>query len=267
MRVSKIGMLFIGRSVLQSWCAMTKKKQNIDHILSEWPFEPGEIKVRLLKLPERQVIQMRVDLGVLQLEVGGRPDGLQVEGFPTCLEWLAAKAASNGGDFRLDAPMCMEVDREFVQYYHRRVAWLQLQQFANAVHDADHTLQLMDFCKRHSPDDEWTISHEQYRPFVLYHRTKAMALRLLEEEQDAERAIEEINRGLEALRIVFVEYEVEEKFDEDELVRRLTEFRDNIRAKYSIDRTLQEQLADAIATEQYELAAELRDELAKRRTD
>jgi hypothetical protein len=77
--------------------------------------------------------------------------------------------------------MC-EVDREFVQFYHRRVCWLTLRAFDRAVKDADHTLALMDFCLEHSPDDQWLMSQEQYRPFVLFHRIQAAALSKLEHQ-------------------------------------------------------------------------------------
>ena len=40
---------------------------------------------------------------------------------------------------------CVELDCEFVQYYHRRMCWLALRDFALAVIDADHTLAMMDF--------------------------------------------------------------------------------------------------------------------------
>ena len=135
------------------------------------------------------------------------------------------------------------------------------------MRDADHTLGLMDFCKSHSPDEQWTISHEQYRPFVLYHRTKAAALNCMEDDDGAESAIEKINGGLEQMRQLFNEYDADEQFDEDELVQRLTEFRETLREKYSVGRTLREKLDDAIASEQYELAAELRDLLARRQSD
>ena len=46
----------------------------------------------------------------------------------------------------------MEIDREFVQFFHRRVAWLALREFDRAVADADHTLALMDFSSLHAPD-------------------------------------------------------------------------------------------------------------------
>ncbi len=241
-----------------------EKRQSIDDILHDWAFEPGEINVRLLSLSDRKVIQMRIDLGILQLEVSGRPDGARPNGFPTYLEWLSDKARSAGDDFEMDPEMCQEVDREFQQYYHRRVSWLQLKQFDAAIRDAEHTLKLMDLCKQFSPDEEWTISHEQFRPLVLYHRTKAEALRRLEEEDDREGAVEALNRGLAELRTVFIEYEVEDKFDEDELVTRLIEFREMIRSRYGLGKTIHERLAEAIATEQYELAAELRDEITQR---
>ena len=127
----------------------------------------------------------------------------------------------------------------------------------------DHTLGLMDFCKRHSPDEDWTNNHEQYRPFVIYHRTQAAALSWLEgdEEVDTDRAIEEVNTGLETLRELYVHYDAEEQFDEDDLVVRLIEFREGVREQYEIGMTLREQLEKAIEDEDYEKAAELRDQL------
>ena len=78
-------------------------------------------------------------------------------------------------------------------------------------------------------------------------------------------ALQEINRGLDSLRAIFEEYEAEEHFEDDELVSRLTDLRETLRREYQVGRTLQEQLADAVAAEEYELAARLRDELARRR--
>ena len=58
--------------------------------------------------------------------------------------------------------------------------------------------------------------------------------------------------------------EAEEFFEENELVARLTELRESLRDHYKVGRTLQEQLDEAVEREQYELAAQLRDELARR---
>jgi protein-arginine kinase activator protein McsA len=64
---------------------------------------------------------------------------------------------------------------------------------------------------------------------------------------------------------VFEEYDAAEKFDDDELVRRLKELQESLREHYRVGRTLDEQLADAVASEQFELAAQLRDEIARRK--
>ncbi len=248
-----------------------ERKQDIDEILKQWPFDPQSVNVRMLESAQRRVLQMRVDMGILQLETDGRPDGNRFQGATTYFEFLQRKSVQAENKFELDEDSCLEIDREFVQFYHRRVCWLQLKEFELAVRDADHTLGLMDFCKAHSVDEQWTISHEQYRPFVLYHRTQAAALAHINGENEdeenpdmAELAIEEVNEGLLKLHELFVEYDAEDQFDDDELVQRLTEFREGLREKYDVGLTLKEQLEVAVTNEDYELAARLRDELSKR---
>ncbi len=241
------------------------RRLDIDRLLQEWPYEPGEISAHLVKaVGGREVLQMRVEMGVLQLETTGRPDGERPGGLSTYFDLLQQVAAEEGNDvFVLDGEQCAEADREFMQYYHRRVCWLALREFRRAAVDAEHTLGLMDFCRDHSPSEEWTLSHEQYRPFVLFHRTQAATLARLEEE-GAEAAMQEINGGLNEFHDLFVQYDAEEQFDDDDLVCRLQELRDTLRQQYKVKPTLAEQLAQAVADEQYELAAKLRDELSRR---
>jgi hypothetical protein len=237
---------------------------NIDEVLNGWPYDPSALSVRIVTAADgRDVIQMRIDMGILQLEMEARPDRTKPHDFETYFDYLVSLAAEKGEDFELDEDQCNEVDREFVQFYHRRICWLRLQNYRKAVADADHTLGLMDYCKKYSSDEQWTVTHEQYRPFVMFHRTQALALAELE-DQHAEAAVEAINDGLEKIREVFVEYEAEDQFDEDELVQRLHELREALRKEYDVGRTLNERLRDAVAAEQYELAAKLRDELMRR---
>ncbi|MEZ6101964.1 MAG: UvrB/UvrC motif-containing protein [Pirellulaceae bacterium] len=234
---------------------------HLDDLLRDWPYEPDTVSVRLVECADgRDVIQMRIEMGILQLEATGRPDGIRPQGRATYLEYLHDLEADEGDAFPLDDEQCQECDREFVQFYHRRVCWLALQEYERAIKDADHTLALMDMCSRHSPSEEWTLSHEQYRPFVLYHRIQADAMANLLNE-DAEAAIQAINRGLDDIRRFFTTHEIEDRFDDDDLVRRLIELRESLREQFDVGKTLQEQLAEAIADEQYELAARLRDEL------
>jgi|LakMenEpi03Aug12_release.lakeMendotaPanAssembly.Ray.scaffolds.fasta_scaffold150083_3 hypothetical protein len=235
--------------------------RDIDTLLKGWPFQPGEVNARLVKARNgRQVLQMRVDMGLLQLETDLRPDGLRPHGAETYYDYLVGEVIREGDSFRLSKEQCGEADREFVQYYHRRLCWLSLREYGRAAKDADHSLAFMDFVREHSADDEWTLSHEQYRPFVLFHRVQAGALAALE-EKGPEAAISEINSGLERFKNLFARYDASDQYSDDELVRRLEEMRENVRQRYEVGRTLDEQLAEAVSTENYELAAKLRDRM------
>ena len=84
------------------------------------------------------------------------------------------------------------------------------------------------------------------------------------EEESAESAVNHVNEGLELIRESFADMGWEDQFEGDELVQRLIQLRDSLCDEYSIGKSLRERLADAVATEQYELAARLRDELTRR---
>jgi hypothetical protein len=241
------------------------KSHDLDALFQDWPFKPGLISARLVQAEDgREVLQMRIEMGILQMEMTGRPDGEKPGGESTYLDWIRGEALRQGEAFALTPAHCMELDREFLQYYHRRICCLALRQFARAVVDAEHTLALMDFLVEHSPNEEWTVSHEQYRPFVLFHRAQAAAMVELQ-RSGPEAAIEVINHGLDQMKALFVKLGAEEQFESDELVGQLVELKESLRQEYHVGRTLAEQLADAVANEQYEHAARLRDEIARRR--
>ncbi|MHC5544432.1 UvrB/UvrC motif-containing protein, partial [Singulisphaera rosea] len=159
-------------------------RRDMDDTIQGWPYEPepGEVIARELRARDgRMVVQIRVELGALQMEVVGRPDGTQPHGFTTYLDYLRYRAGSKARDrsakakWAMSPEHCTEADREFVQYYHRRVAWLTLQRYDKALLDTDHTLALMDFVQLHGPDEEYIASHERFRGLVLFHRTQAAA--------------------------------------------------------------------------------------------
>jgi hypothetical protein len=237
---------------------------DIDFIFRQWPYQAGVISARLIRARDgREVLQMRIEMGVLQMETAGRPDGQRPGGMDTYLDLLRSQVHDETGPFVLSEEQCLEIDREFLQFYHRRICCLALREFDRAVADADHTLALMDFVSAHSPDPEWTLSHERYRPFVHFHRTQAAALARLE-QGGPEAAIEEIDAGLERLRAAFLATEADHAFEQDELVTQLTELKASLRKEYNVGPTLGEQLAEAVAAEEYERAARLRDEIARR---
>ena len=242
---------------------------DFDSLLQGWSHVPGEVSARRANGSDgRPVLQLRVDLGVLQMEVEGRPDGAKPDGHQTYLDALRAEEADVGETFELDDDHCTEIDREFVQFYHRRVAWLALREFDNVVADADHTLALMDFSSAHAPNDDWIEEHEQYRPFVLFHRTQAAALAELQ-RTDPEAAVLVIDEGFKQLREALADLAamVGDDLEDDEAYdfsAKLEELRRSILVEYDLEAPLDEQLANAIAHEQYELAAEIRDRMARR---
>jgi hypothetical protein len=241
--------------------------QDIDSALRGWEFKPGVVQARLVQAHDgRQLLQMRVDLGLLQIETSGRPDGSRPHEFPTYFDYLRhqAREADRGGQsFVLSEEQCQEADREFVQFYHRRLCWLALHNYARAVADADHTLAFMDFLRDHSPGEEYTQAHEQYRGFVLFHRTQAAAA-LAIEKNNAEAAIDEIRAGIERLRAFFASFDAEEQMEQDGMVQQLRKLEQSLRQTHGIEATLREQLDEAVANEEYETAARLRDALRRR---
>ena len=235
--------------------------KDIDSVIEGWDYVPGEVNARRINaFSGRELLQMRVDMGLLQMEIDLRPDGTRPHGAETYFDYLVGEVVRDGEDFELSSEQCTEADREFVQYYHRRLCWLSLREYGRAVKDADHSLAFMDFVREHSPDEEWILSHEQYRPFVLFHRIQAGALAALDGD-GPELAIAEINKGLESFHDLFLQYDAEEQFDSDELVVRLRDMRESVRKRFELGNTLDEQLAEAVKSENYELAAQLRDEM------
>ena len=112
-----------------------------DELLRNWAYEVDSLAVRRVTCADdREVLQMRVDMGILQLEFQGRPDGTRPDGCETFYDYLLGEAARYGDEMVLNDHQCNEVDREFIQFYQRRICWLGVEEYENAVRDEDHTL-------------------------------------------------------------------------------------------------------------------------------
>jgi len=248
-------------------------RRDLDDVIQGWPYdpEPGEVLAREVRARDgRMVLQIRIELGVLQLEVGGRPDGLRPHGFSTYLDYLRHSAAGRGQapggkapPWMMSAHQCSEADSEFIQFYHRRVAWLALRRYDKAIQDADHTLALMDFIHRHGIEDEYIASHEQFRGPVLFHRTQA-ATALALERRRPEEAVDALREGVDRLlahqRNWWEEHDPTES-PNPSLIETLRGIEQEIRKNFSVEKTLREQLDEAVAREDYEQAARLRDKI------
>ncbi|SVD52673.1 uncharacterized protein METZ01_LOCUS405527, partial [marine metagenome] len=68
--------------------------QDITRLLADWDYEPGELRVRKIDgddgLPK---IQIRMDLGLMQLEWEGRPDGTRPHDTDSLLTYFRRQQA------------------------------------------------------------------------------------------------------------------------------------------------------------------------------
>src|SRR5258707_9325486 len=66
--------------------------KDVGPLLKGWDYEPGTINVRKINgLDGKQKLQMRLDLGLLQMELTGRPDGAKPHGFDSLLEYYESQ--------------------------------------------------------------------------------------------------------------------------------------------------------------------------------
>ena len=242
---------------------------DIAPILREWEYRDGPLQVRLVDGQDgRPKIQLRIDLGLMQMELTGRPDGERPFGCESLLDYYRAQAEAYRDrygwyeGFELDSDQCEEIRRESLQYYHRRVARLQLQDYPGALTDADHNLQILDLLKAFAARrEDWLVS-EQYRAFILSHRVQAAALYQLQ-RGNPHQALVELERGLRDLREVFLDQDQLESFQESTEASLLRDLKRKIETQYSVDRRrrLQMLLEDAVRREDIEAVRELRAQL------
>src|SRR5436190_22155546 len=98
---------------------------DISHLLDHWDYQPGQVVVRKFKAKDgKEKIQLRVDLGVLQMNVEGRPDGKRPFGHPSLFEYhqsrLEKHVAKTGGEpdsFKLKGEDCSKLQLEALQYH------------------------------------------------------------------------------------------------------------------------------------------------------
>src|SRR5205085_2678549 len=162
----------------------------------------------------------------------------------------AGRGQAPGGKappWTMSAHQCSEADREFIQFYHRRVAWLALRRYDKAMQDADHTLALMDFIRRHGSEEDYIASHEQFRGLVLFHRAQA-ATALALERRRPEEAIDALREGVDRLTThQRAWWEAHDPADSPNptLIDSLLGTEQDIRQRFSVEKTLREQLDEA----------------------
>jgi UvrB/UvrC motif-containing protein len=237
---------------------------DLNTILKDWPHENGNIKVRkIVGLDGREKLQLRVDLGVLQMEMTGRPDGQRPHNCESLLEYYqkrAARAEAKGEAYELTPEQCAELQQEGIQYYHRYLSLFQINDFAGVVRDTQRNLDLFTFVTEHTDREELSWSLQQFRPYVLMMNTRAKASILLGQGKFSE-AVSEIESGRDAIADFFQRSNFPELVSKSSEIAFLDEWLEEVRAKRPRSKLeiMQREMEAAVAKELYERAAELRD--------
>ncbi len=263
-------------------------ERDISNLLDEWPFVPGQISVRLIEGKDHEPrIQVRLDLGFLQMRLDGRPDGQRPHECDSYLEYHEAQltqmlgqgAAPDLDNEELDLDLsesddseepdrflgseeCRQLREESQQYYHRYIALLVLEDFESVARDTSRNLRVLDLFRDYAIDEDDQVAMEGHRPYVMMMRARALASHALQNEENKV-AIYAIDEGIESLKLYYHSTGQEDQFDEAGEVDMLREMRDGLIPKLPVSQRaeLRQRLEAAIVSENFELAAILRDEL------
>lgn len=253
----------------------TKGKQNLDlaSVTGEWPFVPEEVSARLVHGEDGSVfVQLRVELGVLQMHLDGRPDGQRYRGHPCVLDYIWHESRLGrlvaGEDW-------LELERELNQYNYRRLALANLCEQSLAepqspdrfefiqrtVGDIDHCAQAL----RTMTSDEDGAAEDGHRMAPLLFNRARLLSRLRCLEGRFEEAVEEIDAGVAALEEVLVRLGMDdEQREQDPGMSYLRQMGRRLRDQHGIQTTLRERLSDAVSREDFVEAAQLRDLIRRR---
>jgi hypothetical protein len=243
---------------------------DITRLLDNWEYQPGQVVVRRFKAKDGiEKIQLRVDLGLLQMNAEGRPDGKRPFGYASLHEYYQARLyrhmeAHDGEEagFVLKAEDCSKLQLEALQYHHRYICLLQLEDYASVIRDAERNLAVFEFVAKYAASPELAWSVQQFQPQLLLVLGRARGSQALEKE-DYPAAIAQVEAVLEQIRAFYQEVGNPDGAEQGGEVVSLNKWLEEVRAKRPLSRRerLERALNDAVKCEDYERAAQVRDEL------
>jgi hypothetical protein len=237
---------------------------DLNDLLRDWPHEAGQLKVRkILGSDGKEKLQLRIDLGLIQMETIGRPDGVQPHGCESLLEYHQDRCRiveKKGEKFTLTPEEVGELQQEGIQYYHRYISFFQLEDYQAVLRDTQRNLDMFAFVAKHTEIADLAEAVVQFTPYVLMMNTRARASIDVEREEFAV-AARNIEEGMGKIRGFYDEQGSPEAQENSPELAFLAEWLEEVKAKQPLTKLekMQREMDRAIATEAYERAAELRD--------
>jgi hypothetical protein len=243
---------------------------DISNLLEAWDYQAGQIVVRKFKGKDgKEKIQLRVDLGLLQMNAAGRPDGKQPFGHESLLEHFESKllkyrSEHNDSDerFRLNAEECAKLQQEAIQYHHRYICLFQLKEYDSVLRDAQRNIRVFDFVERYAEHPELAWALQQLRPQLLMMQIRAEGSKRMD-AQDFEGAITAVENGLEEIRGFYREHGRGDLIEQSGEIQSLEGWINELRTARPLSEKekLENALQEAVRREDYEKAAAVRDAL------
>lgn len=248
---------------------------DITEAMAGWNFEPGQVNVRVVPGKDgKPKLQMRLDLGILQMEMTGRPDGRRPHHSLTELDFHLLRLRNHqrrrGSDtgFFLGARDCQALREESAMFYHRYLSLFVLEQYDAVIRDTQHNLEVMDLCNKYGRKDRDRYHLEQYRPYIIMMQGRARAGAALNDGyvQTAIAYLRGALRGIAGLYANIPSIPTRHRkrmFRESDEANTLYELIRQLRKQLPPDprKALQKKLKSALHEQQYEQAAQLRDQL------
>jgi len=244
---------------------------DITPLLEHWDYQPGQVVVRKFTAKDGdEKLQLRVDLGILQMNLAGRPDGKRPRGHESWYLFYKSQSEhrqpKDGGEssFELKAEDLARLQQEAIQYHHRYICLYQLEDFDGVDRDTARNLHVFDFASEFAESAELAWSLQQFRPQLLLMRYRALGTKLLR-EPNHEKATALIEEGIEQLRAFYREHERPELIEHSGEITSLELWLNDIRTKRPLSERekLERDLDEAVAAEDFEKAAQVRDALKK----
>ena len=254
-------------------------KKDITYLLQAWTFDP-EANVRRIKGEDGiEKIQVRIDQGafqgILQLDLDGRPDGRKPYGnafaldhFRETLEHHRHQHNADDKGFALDTTDCKELFEEGARLYERYVFLLQLKDYKRVIRDTERNMNLFRFVNRYAAQEDDRLNLEKWWPYILRIHGTARAMVACEDEayDRALDIVDETRERIRACRVVEAEEFHAEMERSEEALSELQREVEGLRPLSRLEQ-LQRLLEEAVAREDFERAALLRDELSKLREE
>lgn len=242
--------------------------QDLRAILDGWEYEPGKISVRkIIGRDAQEKIQTRVDLGLLQLEPDGRPDGRRPYGCDSMLTFIETRlreyVQKNGSDegFLLLTEDCRDLRHEAHLYYQRYLSLFVLEEYEGVERDTHRNLRVIELCRRYAETEYDRIALESQWGYVMMMHTRAKVYRAMSTGH-FDTALALLERGITRLHERPADQEqAEDAAGELEVLESLRQELLESMPADAIPR-LQWELNNALTREDYERAAGLRDKLS-----